>query len=112
MELKWNRYRSSGRLCQMASMALRHAAALAVIGWYLMVHPVVSGGGTIYADRSVPLARWKIGSTYDTEQQFLDAKAEAVEAAKREQGEAEAYALEAAYYSECIVSDDPRLKAK
>ena len=72
----------------------------------------VSGGGTIYADRSVPLTRWRIDRTYDTEQHCLEAKAEAVEAAKREQGEAESYALEASYYSECIASDDPRLKEK
>jgi hypothetical protein len=31
--------RFSGRLCYMADMKLRHAAALASVGWYLMVPP-------------------------------------------------------------------------
>jgi hypothetical protein len=96
----------------MAGMKPRHAGALSLIGWYLMIPLVVSGGGTIYADRRVPLTRWKIGRTFDTEQHCLHAKAEAVEAAKREQCEAEAYALEASYYSECVAGDDPRMKGK
>jgi hypothetical protein len=91
-------------------MTLRPAAAVALVGWYLMVPPVVSGGGTIYADRSVPLSKWKIHSAYDSAQHCEMAKAQEIKAAKQKQGEAESYALESSYYSECIEADDPRLQ--
>jgi hypothetical protein len=92
-------------------MKPRHAAGLALVGWYLMIPPVVSGGGTIYADRSVPFSKWTIQGTYDTVQRCETMKTQEIDAAKQKQGEAESYALEASYYSECIEADDPRLKS-
>jgi hypothetical protein len=96
---------------QSTAMKLRHAAALALVGWYLLMPPVVSGGGTIYADRSVPFSKWTIHGTYDTAQHCEAVKAQEVKAAKQKQGEAQSYAFEASYYSECVETDDPRLKS-
>jgi len=39
-------------------MTIRHATALALVGWYLMVPPRVPGTGEV--NRSVPLSQWNI----------------------------------------------------
>jgi hypothetical protein len=41
-------------------MKLRHAAALALVGWYLMIPPFAKkdGAGNWHADPSAPLSNW------------------------------------------------------
>jgi hypothetical protein len=73
---------------------LRHAAALALVGWCLLTPPVVSGGGTIYADRSVPLSKWEIQSAYNTKQDCEKVKAETIDAAKQDRSEKGQISLE------------------
>jgi hypothetical protein len=51
-------------------MKLRHAAALALVGWYLMMPP--SDGHSI--DRNAPLDKWEVYSGYDTAKECEEGK--------------------------------------
>jgi hypothetical protein len=88
----------------------RHAAALALVGWYLMA-PAPE-------DLSAPISRWDIVTSYDSatacEKQRMSTvdrmqKAIDDEFAHHEPiaGGAQAFAHE-----QCIATDDPRLKEK
>ena len=44
----------------------RHAAALALVGWYLMVPPAERGGKQL--DYHAPLSTWSIMQSFDTAQ--------------------------------------------
>ena len=47
-------------------MNLRHAAALALLGWYLMIPPVVSDGhGGYIALIDSPLSKWAANRSFD-----------------------------------------------
>ena len=50
-------------------MNLRHAAALALVGWYLMTPPLSwsSDRKVIGSDLSRPLSQWLPGLVFDTE---------------------------------------------
>jgi hypothetical protein len=43
----------------MVGMKLRHAAALALVGWYLMAPPMSSWPGTPWIDPNAPLSKWQ-----------------------------------------------------
>jgi hypothetical protein len=45
-------------------MKLRHAAALAGLGWYLMVPPLASRSGPI--ERESPIVKWEAWFAFDT----------------------------------------------
>jgi len=75
-------------------MKVRHAAALALIGWYLMAPPsslptISSQGLEIKEDATAPLSKWKSVGTFLT------------------QKECDAHRVGA---FRCVASDDPRLK--
>jgi len=72
-------------------MKLRHAAALALVGWYLMMPPSTSSGRI---QKDAPLSRWYIFTTFET-------KKECEKARQFSSG-----------LSICVASDDPRLKEK
>src|SRR5258708_8608753 len=62
------RHLSGARLfANSMSMNLRHAAALALVDWYLMVPPISNGTPEIAA----PLSHWEIQSSYDTPVEYL-----------------------------------------
>jgi hypothetical protein len=48
----------------MAGMKLHHAAALALVGWYLMVPPLTNAPSKV--DIEAPLTSWKVYKTFDT----------------------------------------------
>jgi hypothetical protein len=54
-------------------MKFRHAAALALVGWYLMIAPilprVVYAYQAIHADTAAPLSRWTILGTFPTQKE-------------------------------------------
>jgi hypothetical protein len=98
-----------------------HAAALALVGWYLMVPPYGSyhkpplGRFTVYTD--APLAEWTVDSGYDKAdecnkvQQTFQARG-APDERKYKLG-SEYWAVVASLsFAQCIASDDPRLKGK
>jgi hypothetical protein len=111
-----------------ASMKRQHAAALVLVGWYLMVPPNKN-------DDMTPISGWIVRHTYDS--------AEACQAAQRKERDeataklrqydsmsdlqrrnlehnqetldqemADKDGFDTAWHSACIESDDPRLKAK
>ena len=86
-------------------MKLRHAAALALVGWYLMVPPLKSRG-SMAVDASAPLARWHIFKSFDsvTECEALREKIT--------KGEKDTEFYSAILTSACVASDDLRLNGK
>jgi len=94
-----------------------HAAALALVGWYLMTPPLVNAPSKI--DMEAPLASWKIYQTLDTAEEcdkaLLSARAKYEHTASAPLGSIKkgtrAFALQMTF-AQCISSDDPRLKAK
>ena|ERR1700733_11703725 len=109
-------------------MNLRHAAALALVGWYLMLPPLKEK--SVVAD--APLSEWKMVEGFDTAHDCESANSSLVEQAKKTSSQEERKfkasqgdksssqnleALQQLYFLEvvvplqkCIASDDPRLK--
>jgi hypothetical protein len=90
----------------------RHATAVVLIGWYLMVPAVFDPQkGKLTADAAAPLSRWQIKKSFDT---AADCETERVgvqaqgERMKTEAGESRALAISAAMAA-CISTEDPRL---
>jgi hypothetical protein len=97
-------------------MKLRHAAALALVGWYLMLPPVTSGHRV---NAEAPLSQWERSSgTYDVvgECQGAIAKLRHVRTPLRLMVDDKIHTPEvlARQFASatCIASDDPRLKRK
>ena len=92
-------------------MKQRHAAALALVGWYLMVPPTEDANRV---DPSVPLPKWVVLRAFDT----ADACNEAQDRPRYRtsrlnlQIPVASAASEAVEFSQCIASDDPRLQDK
>ena len=49
-------------------MNLRHAAALALVGWYLMSPPIQAFKESPVPELSAPLSQWTSVSAFDTAQ--------------------------------------------
>jgi hypothetical protein len=58
-------------------MKPRHAAALALVGWYLMSPPIVIQGGKAKIDSDAPLSKWR---TMDYDDWAYDKKSECEQA--------------------------------
>jgi hypothetical protein len=78
---------------------LQHAAALALVGWYLLVPPHPTTDPTKKSDPSAPLTAW-------TQIWVFDSASECQKAAVKIHNDKEP-ALNAA---QCVSTDDPRLK--
>jgi len=78
-------------------MNLRHAAALALVGWYLMVPPHE------YKGNQAVLYGWKIIHSYDTAQACEEQRAKGIPGLPPFPKGFEWVAI-------CVASDDPRLK--
>jgi hypothetical protein len=99
-------------------MSLRHAAALALVGWYLMLPPTIDPLD-MPVNSDAPISKWSHYGSFDSATecesniQYLHQKAMKFTRAQRvhpttpEQSEAEQY-----MFAECIATDDPRLKEK
>jgi hypothetical protein len=87
----------------------RHVAALALVGWYLMLPPVRPDGSV---NANAPLSKWKTSNTYDTADEcktaLLSLRAGWVGYANGRQLNYPSQKDTAA----CIATDDPRLKGK
>jgi hypothetical protein len=82
-----------------------HVAALALMGWYLMMPPPLSRS----RDRLVPLSRWTTTSSFESKKAC---EAERDHFSKLDPG-AEVAGNDPAYQvydAECVATDDPRLK--
>ena len=92
-------------------MKQRHAAALVLVGWYLMVPPT---GDANRVDPSVPLPKWAVLRAFDTADACNEAQDQLRYRTSRLnlQIPVASAASEAAEFSQCIASDDPRLRGK
>ncbi len=109
-------------------MKLRHAAALALVGWYLMMPPLK--GKSVVAD--APLSAWKIVDRFDTAADCENSSSSLLKQAKKTASQEERdfkansdrsnsqnlETIQQLYFlqvvvplQECIATDDPRLKA-
>jgi hypothetical protein len=91
----------------------RHAAALALVGWYLMVPPMAGN----HTDTSAPLNNWRMTASYDAAIDCRKVLEDSVREAQQAltdphllpfTHEASLQFLDAA----CVSTDDPRLKEK
>jgi hypothetical protein len=107
-------------------MNSRHAAALALVGWYLMIPPVFSPMGKhhrSFNDLRAPLNKWDIWSRFDSptscekEKEHLRTEAPvrlkfAGEHPDQDPNGNIAAVSEAWQLADCIATDDLRLKEK
>jgi NAD(P)H-flavin reductase len=88
-------------------MKPRHAAALALVGWYLMVPPPQSFKNGEY--REAPLVQWTHRATFDTE---VECNHETSKGCHHFQNGSTIGLEGPLCWAKCIASDDPRLKEK
>ena len=106
----------SGASARWQNMKSRHAAALALAGWYLMVPPPLLHGNPP-VDLDAPLSEWRLFSMHKSAAEcekglvafYKLAKAELIANPADERDRIQFHQLED---SQCIASDDPRLEAK
>ena len=94
----------------------RHAAALALVGWYLMVPPAIPNTGEV--NKSAPLAQWTIRRTFPRNAGCENAKSRLRTQALAAQADKDAAARRGLRNSdsrcivcnaECVSTDDARL---
>jgi hypothetical protein len=98
---------------------LRHASALVLVGWYLMLPPV--NPNNLSVDSDAPIAQWEIGNSFDSASQCdaLRLQVRAASNSRARYDDAKSQQHPPLSYSEwqkrlkaavCIATDDPRLK--
>src|ERR1700722_14884301 len=105
-------------------MKTRHAAALAIVLWYLIIPPI---GADNKVDAHAPLSKWRIGVGFESEKDCDDSLKDAIKnpmtpaeylAAAQATSKAKMKPLSMSEMtkrtaeSRCVAGDDPRLKAK
>jgi len=75
-----------------------YAAALALVGWYLMGPPLTSPDSDKY-ETQAPLSRWETIASFDTAAQCTARLKEIIRSA-----------VTGSLFLRCIATDDPRLK--
>jgi hypothetical protein len=101
-------------------MELSHAAALALVGWYLMVPPMLGD----YSPKPAPLNHWGLFQSFDTARECRDFQDDVLKSTKdflppdEPNGQLSDKALTknlmryTGLFGKCIASDDPRLRGK
>jgi hypothetical protein len=96
---------------------LRHAAALALVGWYLMVPPRDARRDRVVPDSGAPLSNWFWAGSFDSvdacqrNQEKEIAKVQKLELAQFAARRSRSVKMDF-WEARCIASDDPRLKGK
>jgi hypothetical protein len=100
-----------------STVNLRHAAALALVGWYLMIAPPSPDHTALVP--SAPLSQWKLDGSYDTAAQCMKARSKVIERLAHDLRavgpdgktlDKEETRRSNETIVKCIASDDPRLK--
>ena len=100
----------------MAAMKPRHRAALAVIGWYLMMPPPYWSKTN---PRNAPLGQWTLFGRYDSAQECSDERTKMIRVQymallsdlAEDVSDPNRPSLSLDFkHARCIASDDPRLK--
>lgn len=105
-------------------MKTRHAAALAIVTWYLMIPPI---GADNKVDANAPLSQWRKGVSFNSQKECDDSLKDAVQnpmtpdeykdAAKQTRKAkmkplSMSEMIKRTQESQCVAADDPRLKTK
>ena len=95
-------------------MNLRHAAAFALVGWYLMVPPLTPGGGPHEVLFHAPLSKWEVGEDDDSKAECEESRKEFIGDERHITdvcmvGSCDVMVVQYAD-GRCMASDDPRLK--
>ena len=97
-------------------MNLRHAVALALVGWYLMTPPLSGRPGAYVVSDGAALSQWHIDQSFDSAIECEQARIDHV-ASERYIAEkaghpnpGEDVLVRDAMTSQCIATNDPRLK--
>jgi hypothetical protein len=105
----------------------RHAAALALVGWYLMVPPMYrTADGDLLIGLSRPLYNWTTSRTYDSAEECRQDAALLAQPKGGPQNKVFFFSTEGIVtnddaaaviklltrHAQCIATDDPRLKEK
>jgi len=88
-----------------------HAAALALVGWYLMVPPIHPN---FQFDEHAPLSEWTISSSFDSASGCEQARQLVIDSNLKHEVENLSVATQDGnarlyFLSKCIATDDPRL---
>ena len=93
-------------------MKTRHAAALALMAWYLMIPPLAAPDG-LSIDTTAPLAQWyNMKPSFASKQECESTKAKMIALHPHPSSPAEQLRLDGAKAALCVPSGDPRLKEK
>ena len=87
-------------------MKLRHAAAVALAGWFLITPPPQSNG---HYDTSAPLSKWKIEGGAGTREQCKETQALLSARAIKEGRPSDIVEIK---HAQCVSMDDPRLEGE
>jgi hypothetical protein len=91
-------------------MNLRHAAALALVLWYLMAPPSIGADSKTYApDTNAPLTLWTVVASFSSQQDGEKAKKEMQPKANNRLDPSSTYAQTLPYYR-CESSDNSLAK--
>jgi hypothetical protein len=86
-------------------MKPRHAAALVLVGWYLLVPPPQAFKNSKYYQ--VPLGEWTHKATFDSESECK----QEIRNGCHSVDHGDIFGFEGPYcHARCVASDDPRLK--
>jgi hypothetical protein len=88
-------------------MKFRHAAALALVGWYLMAPPMYSPNDVV--DERAPLSQWKPINSFDTAAQCQNYMKSLQSAVSGRPPNEQVVIRKRLAKSLCVASDDPRL---
>jgi hypothetical protein len=101
----------------MTAMKLRHAAALVLCGWYLMMPPALPS--PLRPHSAASLSTWGLVGSFDSAEacqralsKKLDEEEDRFQSEYPHPSEFEKFALAERAQSECVATDDPRLKEK
>ena len=100
-----------------SAMKYRHAAALVLVGWYLLMPPLINAPYKV--DTEAPLTSWKVYQTFNTAEEcrksLLSMQAKYQHSATAPTGSIKrgtrAFALQVEF-AQCVASDSPVLKRK
>jgi hypothetical protein len=98
-------------------MKINHAAALALVGWYLMLPPIPTDRLLVNTD--APISKWEQYQAFDSAQEceatnlYIHKEARKVRRDRRVHPATLDDAMAEQYINgECIEADDPRLKER
>ena len=100
-------------------MTIRHASALALVGWYLMTPPALpdtdqNHGAPVYTDINAPISRWETIESFDEALACQNSLRQHLERIRtvRNCDTIGGPVCRGFKTAKCIATDDPRLKPK